>query len=227
MTTKRVHGVAQRIRDDIVSGALPFGYRLTFGDLAERYGTSHMPIREALRELQGEGLVVGEPNRGSRVRTVDPGFVENIFDIRNALEVAMTRRVAERARPDLEPLLEEIEARFEAAIQGEDYAQALVVNRDLHQTIYAEAGNPDASSLIERHWFLIGALWRVYGYGVDRFGGVVSDHRHLIRAISRRDGDAAAAIMAAHVTKAKQELVDRMIEAEEAGPCHGARVEEA
>lgn len=217
MKTKRLDSVAQRIRDDIVSGVLPFGYRLTFSDLADRYGTSHMPIREALRELQGEGLVVGEPNRSSRVRTVDPIFVENFFEVRNALEVAMTRRVAATARPDLAPRLEEIEAEFEAAIGREDYPQALLINRNFHQMIYDEAGNPEANSLVQRHWFLIGALWGVYGYGSDRFGGVISDHQHLIRAISRRDGDTASAIMAAHVAKAKQELVDRMINAEKSG----------
>lgn len=211
---KRAETVAQRIRDDIVSGAFPFGYRLTFGELAERYGTSHMPIREALKELQGEGLVVGEPNRGSRVRTVDPRFVENVFDMRNALEVAMTHRVALRATPALAQRLEEIESLFEKAVGRKDYSDALAINREFHQTIYAEGDNPDASALIERHWLLIGVLWRVYGYGADRFSGVISDHRYLIRAIARRDGSAASAIMAAHVVKAKQELLDRMFEAE-------------
>lgn len=211
---KRSTSVAQMIRDEIISGALPFGYRLTFDDLAARYGTSHMPIREALRELQGEGLVIGEPNRGSRVRTVDPHFVENLFDIRNALEVALTRRVASRARPELVLRLEEIEKRFEESVGHRDYAAALAANRELHQTIYNAAENPEACSLIERHWFLIGALWRVYGYGAERFSGVISDHRYLIRAIAGRDGETAAAIMAAHVVKAKQELVDRMVDAE-------------
>ena len=62
--------VAQRIRDDIVAGRLAFGDRLTIDALANRYEVSHMPVREALRELQGDGLVVIEPNRGARVRTI-------------------------------------------------------------------------------------------------------------------------------------------------------------
>ena len=55
--------IQQRIREDIVSGQLPFGARVTIDELATRYGVSHMPIREALRELHGEGLVMMEPNR--------------------------------------------------------------------------------------------------------------------------------------------------------------------
>src|SRR5437764_1195259 len=88
--------VGLRIRDDIVAGTLPLGSRITIDALALRYGVSHMPVREALRDLQGEGLVVIEPNRGARVRAIDARFVENIFEIRTALEVMMVRRAARR-----------------------------------------------------------------------------------------------------------------------------------
>jgi DNA-binding GntR family transcriptional regulator len=63
--------ICDRIREDIVSGALPFGSRLTLHRLATRYATGDMPVREALRQLQGEGLVVQTPNCGARVRAVD------------------------------------------------------------------------------------------------------------------------------------------------------------
>jgi len=78
----RVPDIQQRIRDDILAGELAFGTRITTAELAQRYGVSQMPIREALRELRGEGLVTMEPNRGARVRAIDPDFVGNIFDIR-------------------------------------------------------------------------------------------------------------------------------------------------
>ena len=78
MTTSKLD-IGLRIRDDIVSGALRFGERITMDALASRYGVSHMPVREALRELQGEGLVQIEPNRGARVRSIDSSFVENLF----------------------------------------------------------------------------------------------------------------------------------------------------
>ena len=76
-----MHDVQQRLRNDIVSGALPFGSRLIIEDLATRYGVSHMPIREALRVLHGEGLVVIEPNRGAHVRPIYAGFIEDVFDV--------------------------------------------------------------------------------------------------------------------------------------------------
>lgn len=206
----RAPSIIQMIRDDIVAGALPFGHRLTIDELALRYGTSHMPIREALRQLQGEGLVVRSPNRGSSVRAVDRHFVENLFQIRNALEVTLTRRVAANPSADLIDLLREVEALLEQAVECEDYIGALLQNGRFHQAIYDAADNPEASAQIERHWFLIRALWRTYGYGTERYSGVISDHRHLIGAIASRDADASGAIMAAHVVKAKQELLERM-----------------
>src|SRR5947207_12786453 len=86
--------IRDRVRDDIVAGALPFGSRLTLDLLAARYSVGHMPVREALRQLEGEGLVVLTPNRGARVRAVDIGFVRNSFDLRIPFEGLIARRAA-------------------------------------------------------------------------------------------------------------------------------------
>lgn len=200
----------QRIRDDIVGGVWPFGARLTIDELASRHGVSHMPIREALRALDGEGLVVMEPNRGARIRRLDQTFVENLFEIRSAVEVMLTKRAAQRRTPTHLCRLAETEDMLEACIDRCDFAAVLQANRTFHQTINQAADNPDAIALIDRHWLLIAALWRRYGYGPERFAGVANDHRHLMRALEMRDAEAAGVIMGAHVTKAKQELLGRM-----------------
>lgn len=202
--------VLQKIRDDLVSGFWSFGARLTIDELASRYGVSHMPIREALRELAGEGLLTMEPNRGARVRPVDQGFVDNLFEVRGALEVMLAKRAALHCTADHISRLTEIEERLEARIARRDFGAVLEANREFHQVINEAARNTDAVALVDRHWLLVAALWRRYGYGVERFGGVASDHRYLIRAIETRDTEAAALIMGAHVTKAKLELLGRM-----------------
>jgi DNA-binding GntR family transcriptional regulator len=104
---------SDRLRADILAGAFGFGARLKIEDLARRYATSHMPIREALRSLHGEGLIVIEPNRGARVRSIDVDFVRNMFDLRVAIEAMMTRRAAERATSDDLAQLAAIESRLE------------------------------------------------------------------------------------------------------------------
>ena len=202
--------VGLRIRDDIVAGTLPLGSRITIDALASRYGVSHMPVREALRDLQGEGLVVIEPNRGARVRAIDARFVENIFEIRTALEVMMVRRAAQRATaPDI-ARLRTIEDALEAEIARDDYAAVVSENRAFHREINRIADNADALPMLDRHWTLLAALWRNFGYGPERFAGVANDHRHIIAAMEAHDEEAASAIMGAHAAKAKRELLSRI-----------------
>jgi DNA-binding GntR family transcriptional regulator len=209
MTTSNLD-IGLRIRDDIVSGTLRFGERITIDALATRYGVSHMPVREALRELQGEGLVVIEPNRGAHVRTIDANFVENLFEIRTALEVMMVRRAAQRCTPDDIVQLQTIEEVLERHIARSDHAAVVAENRRLHQTINRIADNIDALPVVDKHWMLLAALWRNYGYGEARFAGVANDHRHLIAALAAHDQEAASMIMGAHATKAKLELLARI-----------------
>ena len=209
--------ICNRIRDDIVSGTLPFGSRLTLERLATRYATGHMPVREALRQLQGEGLVVQAPNRGARVRAVDVDFVRNIFDLRIAIESMLARRAAERIEPKKVAALEAVQVDFEACIAARDFAGALAANRVFHRIINEAAGNPEASALLDRHWRLIATLWHVYGYGEERAAGVISDHQQMIRAFAARDADMAACLAMAHVAKAKHELIARMLRQPAAG----------
>ncbi len=206
--------ICDRIRDDIVAGALSFGSRLTLDLLAARYAVGHMPVREALRQLQGEGLVVLTPNRGARVRAVDVEFVRNVFDLRITIEAMLARRAAERIEAGQITRLEAIESELEAAAARRDYAGLLALNRRFHSAINEAAHNDEAEAVLDRHRRLIAALWTLYGYGEDRAAGVISDHRYIIAALASHDGDAAASLAMAHAAKAKQALIARMLAAQ-------------
>lgn len=206
----RIPDIQRLLRDEIISGAIPFGSRLRIDELAMRYGVSHMPIREALRELHGEGLVVIEPNRGARVRSVDLGFVEDLFDIRSAIETMLARRAAERRSKEHVRKLIEAQEVFEGFVNAADFTSVPKANRIFHSIINEAAGNPGALSLVDRHWLLVVALWQRYGYNPKRFEIVSDDHRHLILAIERRDAASAAMLMGAHIEKAKHDLLQCM-----------------
>lgn len=206
----QIQDIEHRIREDIIAGELQFGSRVTIAELAQRYGVSQMPIREALRALHGEGLLVIEPNRGARVRSLDRHFISNIFDLRCSLEMLIVRQMVTRCTSENLAQLEHIEATIEANIEAGDFPAALRANRELHRLIGEIAQNPDAVTLLNRHWLLIAALWRRYEYGPERFTGVVDDHRHLLTAIRARDVEAAVMLAGAHVVKAKQVLLARM-----------------
>ncbi len=201
--------VCDRLRQDILVGAFPFGGRLKIDELAERYATSHMPIREALRQLQGEGLVNLEPNRGARVRAVDIDFVRDMFDLRIALEAMLARRAAERITPPQIEAIRRIEDELEAHAAHKDYTGVLACNQAFHAAINDAAGNVEAIRVLERHWNIIIALWGRHGYGAERAAGVISDHRQIIVALEQRDAEGSAILATAHAAKAKQEMVRR------------------
>lgn len=204
-----MHDVQQRLRNDIVSGAFPFGSRLIIEDLAGRYGVSHMPIREALRVLHGEGLVVIEPNRGAHVRPIYRGFIEDLFDVRAAIETMLARRAAERRTPEHLARLRDAAAKLEACVAAGNADAVPVANREFHTVINDAAGNPGALPIVDSHWLLLAALLKRYGYGDERFQRVIEEHQHLIQAIDRRDSHGAAMLMGAHIERGKNNLLQR------------------
>jgi len=209
--------VEQRLRNDIVSGAFAFGSRLVMEDLASRYGVSHMPIREALRVLHGEGLVVIEHNRGAHVRPMYSGFIEDLFDMRAAVETMLARRAAQRRTADHLKRLREAAAKLEAHVAAGAYESVPVANREFHRTINDAAGHPAALPIVDSHWLLLAALLKRYGYGDDRFARVIEEHQQLVQAIDRGDGYAASVLMGAHIEKAKQNLLERSARETKAG----------
>jgi DNA-binding GntR family transcriptional regulator len=206
--------VCNRLRQDILSGVFPFGGRLKIDALAARYTTSHMPIREALRQLQGEGLVNVEPNRGARVRAVDVEFVRDLFDLRIALEAMLARRAAERIGSSQLEEIRRIESDLESSAARSDFSAVLAANQAFHAVINNAAGNIEAIRILDRHWNIIVALWGRHGYGEERVAGVISDHRQIIVALSQRDAEGAAILQTAHAAKAKQEMLRRIQAAE-------------
>ena len=202
--------ISEQIRNDIASGRIELGDRLTIDDLSIRYGASHMPVREALRRLAGEGLVAMEPGRGARVREVDRDFVANLFDTRNALEAVLAGGAARHCTPADADQLSAVEVERKELVERGDFAGALRLNRRFHSLIHRLGANPQARELIDRTSVLIVALWHRYGYGPERFAGVASDHHNLIRALRANDTNAAAILAGAHALKAKFDLLAQM-----------------
>ena len=199
--------VRERIRQDILLGHFASGVRIKMAALSARYGVSQMPIREALQQLQGEGLVTIAPNRGASVRRVDGNFIRNIYDIRAALEAMMVKRGVEVVAEAEMFTLYAAESRFEEAVRKHDTEAAIAANRELHETTYRLAGNGEAVDVIARHSELLQSLRRRYGYGANRLTEIVAEHRRLLRAFEQRDAAAAVRIIEEHCERAKLDLI--------------------
>ena len=203
--------VAAELRRRILSGELAPGQRLRIDDVATLLDVSHMPVREALRELQGESVLEVYPHRGAVVRGVDAGFVSNFYDIRAAIEGMLAERCAARIVPDmLARLAREVEA-FERADAAN--AAALVrANRALHDTINAAADCPEALRMLAQGRVLADALRVRFGYGTGRVKAIVADHRAMLRAFRNRDAARAGELARRHCQRARDDLLTRMRE---------------
>jgi DNA-binding GntR family transcriptional regulator len=206
-TYQRVH---ERIRNDILSGQISPGARLKISELAQRYGLSHMPVREALQQLQGEGLVILSPNRGASVRRMDAGFIRSLFDIREALEGFLTNQAADRVTPDLLDRLRETQRRYDAAVEAGDLHACIPLNRNFHEAILQVTGNEEALRLLSRHTAVISALRARLGYAPDRVAMIQQEHWAILEALARGDGPAAQRIHAAHVRRAADDMLQMM-----------------
>lgn len=201
--------VAAELRRRIVGGELAPGQRLKIDELAALCAVSHMPVREALRELEGEGVLEVFPHRGAVIRGVDRRFVRNFYDVRAAIEGMLTERCAEHIDSSGFDALVAAAAEFEAQSGGS--AQALVAaNRRFHDAINVAADNPEAQRMLEQGRVLADALRVRFGYGTGRVETVISEHRALLRAIERHDTERAGDIARRHCTRARDDLMKRL-----------------
>lgn len=204
--------VREKLREDILSGYFVSGERLKIAQLVERYNVSQMPIREALQQLQGEGLLIIEPNKGAHVRKVDKQFLESIYEIRQLIEVFLTVKCLENITEKDLRLLNQIQKKYEAAASKEDYTTCLQLNRRFHSTIYELANNMEGLQILEKHWQLINTLRLTYGFGSRRTTEVIKEHRAILSALEKGDKAAVEKAAAIHCVHAKSDLLLQMSE---------------
>ncbi|MBT9432413.1 GntR family transcriptional regulator [Candidatus Sodalis endolongispinus] len=200
----------QQIVQDMVSGFWQPGDRLTLSDLAGRYQASQTPVREALRELYGEGFLEIGAGKTFQLRPLSVAFIENIFDIRSCLEVMLVKTAANKCRAADILQLKTLNHALAEAVSQVLFDKAIEKNREFHDVINGLADNPEATRILKMHWIFIASLWKQVDYVAARYTGVVSDHDAIIQAFVRQDADAAASLMGAHVVKAKFELIEKV-----------------
>ncbi len=194
--------VRDTLRSRIFEGHYAPGTRLVERDLAAEFNVSRLPIREALRMLRQEGLIRDRASRGSEVAGLSAKDVEDLFDVRESLEVLACRLAASRATEEdlkrLSGLLDDAE-RFLA--KG-SILEAHRANSEFHDAITAIANNNFLRSALEplqgrMHW-----LFR----HVSDLPELIQEHRELYAAIASGDPERAAAQSASHIGKYREQF---------------------
>jgi DNA-binding GntR family transcriptional regulator len=193
----------QRVRDairaDIIAGVLPPGGRLKVMPLAQHYGLSQAPIREALNQLEAEGLIIMHPNRGAEVRRIDERYLQEIFEIRLTLEPVLAAKCVAHAEDVHVRVLTHLQNCFEAAAKKADHAEMVRLNAAFHATILGICPNVEALRLLGYHRAIMNAMRLRFGYIPIRVKHIVRDHRALIRACAARDALHAGSLLKSHI----------------------------
>ena len=193
-----LHGNAayQTLLGEIAGGQLLPGDRLRETELAARLGVSRTPVREAIRQLEADGLVSHVPRQGATVRRLDYAEVMELYEMRAVLE-GTAARLAARAAADIE--LDELEAINAELARATDAGDAFRLNRMFHAALLDAARNRflrHAMQSLQKTLMILGPTTLAES---DRFEGALDEHAALLAALRDRDGARAEQLMRAHI----------------------------
>ena len=197
--------VLDGVRADILSGRLPAGSTLRQEELAERFEVSRMPVREALKRLEAEGLVEVLPSRRVRVAALSRAEIEDVYDMRAALEpLAVSLAVPRLDRAHLRDAAYALEA-----AEDEDDAETFGVrNAAFHLALMNPCERPRLLSSIAALLDVSDRYQRAALRDAEHTALVREEHRRLLDAARRGDAGGAAALAEAHVRGAGARLLD-------------------
>ncbi len=200
--------VADSLRAAVVAGRMAPGEVYSAPLLADRFGVSATPVREALLDLVRDGLMEPVRNKGFRVTELDAAELDATGDVRLLLEPAAAARAASRPEPERAQAvsrLREVARRIVAAAQSGDVVAHVRADREFHSGLLALAGNPVLAETVMR----LRDRSRLYGLpGLARAGTLVEtarEHDGLLDLVAAGDADGAAAAMRTHVSHVRAE----------------------
>jgi DNA-binding GntR family transcriptional regulator len=188
------------LMDEIEKGGLPAGTRLREADLAERFQISRTPVREALKRLETQGLVVHEPHHGAVVATLDYAQTAELYLMREVLEGTAARLAAIHATDTERDILREMVARDRLIV--EQPARLAETNRQFHQQIRNSARNRFLGRMLENMRLSLALLAGTTLGAPQRGARSVEEHAAIVERIAARDADGAEQAARLHIRNA-------------------------
>ena len=189
------------LRADISSGKLAPGAVLRQAELAEQFGTSRIPVREALNSLQAEGLVQIEPNRGAFVTSLSADELHELFDLRVLLETDVLLRAVplhtERSLRRLEAVQHELDGETEPQ-------EWLRLDRSFHDELYAPSARPRSLQMIASLRASVERFYLSHLGPEARRPGWNDEHQQLIALLRAGDAEGACAMLAQHLRQTEK-----------------------
>jgi DNA-binding GntR family transcriptional regulator len=200
--------IADRLRDKILRGQFRAGEQLRQQAIAAEFEVSRIPVREAFRQLEAEGLITINDHRGAVVSALSPDEIQELFDIRAALECATLRRAVPRLTEEDLARAEQILQSYEAALGDEsDFDVWGELHWQFHSTLYTAANRGRFMSLIQTVNNNADRYIRLHIlFSRDAHRHAKDEHRAILELCRKRDAEAASQLLEWHITEAGREM---------------------
>jgi len=198
MSDLKSQSIYRSLRERILRNDLPSGARLVLRDIAGQYDSSDIPVREALRMLERDGLVELIPYRGARVTTLTEKEIEETYFIRGHLESIATGLAAERITEEELATLDELMVLMREAVEMQDGPRFSDLNHQFHETIIVACGNEMLRELAMDIWQRHSGFQRVFRMVPDRLVASQEEHEGIMTALRARDVRRAATLALWH-----------------------------
>jgi len=203
-----VRSIVSQLEEDIVLGYLLPRERLVEDALIERFQAKRYAVREALAELERMGLVERQPNRGAAVRALTPAEADDIYAVREILEVAAARLVIAAATPEFITHVIKVQRRHDEAARAGDPKAAFRANIEFHRAFFSGCGNDQLAEAIEQFGR---KAHRIRSFSITRqeyLERARDEHWVMIRALQERDVERLITMCRDHIQVAKDAYID-------------------
>ncbi|MBY0528342.1 MAG: GntR family transcriptional regulator [Gemmataceae bacterium] len=192
--------IANQLRDDILSGRFEAGARLSETMLADRFGVSRGPIREALVQLTNEGMLVGKPNCGVVVASAAPDSIrELIVPIRRTVETYALRQFFDSITDDDFAAWEELLEQMKKACQKKDYNATVELDVAFHRSLLVRAGQPDLLAIWQTIVARIRMHFRQAHMKMKDPMRIYAEHRAIVDVFRKGDKEAAVRMLEVNI----------------------------
>ena len=203
--------VFENLRGAIVEGKLKPGQRLMEVQLAEQLGVSRTPVREAIRKLELEGLVVMLPRKGAYVANMSLKDVVDVLEIRASLEGLAASLSAERITDEDIKKLESIVEEFKDGINESNVEALLRKDVEFHECIFKSTNNKKLHQVINSLWEQVYRFRVTYISDYDSSLSIVEEHNKILDAIEKGDCELAKKYATDHIINAEHFMIDKAI----------------
>ncbi|HEY3423344.1 MAG TPA: GntR family transcriptional regulator [Negativicutes bacterium] len=204
--------VCETLRAAIVEGVLKPGERLMEIQLAEELGVSRTPVREAIRKLELEGFVVMVPRRGTYVADLSIRDVNEVYEVRTALDILAAGLAAERITEEELEQMERILVQIGKYIEEGNMEAIVDADGQFHDILYQASRNDRLVGIINNLREQLTRFRSISMAYPGRLKNTLEEHSRLVEAIAMRDADLAKRLAAEHMENAEQTLLQDMNE---------------